>query len=531
MTDGNQEVRESAWGQKALTLIAVLPILATVYQTLVLTDLVDGDIRRGIESDPGDATWLSAAWGLFTLYGVFAGLGFSQKFGPRNTLVAGLIWFMLGNFLCGLASSFPAMMVARMVEGLGKGICIILLRSYLYSKFDRMLFYAVLAYGIFAYSTRGTSPLIAVWINEGLGWRWVYWANIPLGFLGVALILCLVSPDPPRKTEQPGHSGKAEKPDALVIHLLVSWLMSLVFLLGWRSSEGGWTSNLYTLLATGSLLLFLALVLRLANSLKKGDNISRLLRSRSYLCAMGGRMLLLLQIAAVLGVLAKYMVELRGFPAARAGLAFTPATVTMALGFLICANLRNRDWRHFSLLLGVLGSAASIYWLAQADLTTPWTRICWQMAVWGFFVGALPASFLIDEVEGLDKSDLPVAAAFAIVVLATPLILVPSLMGTAIGDSKEAAFDHLRESIRPGRPVLDNTLERAVLHFSSRGLDERQAPVLAAGLVGAMVQLKSASLGIQTGLRFLAMITLILGLGSTAPLLLEAQKNPIKGNQ
>ena len=58
----------------ALILVALLPVLGTIYQTLVLTDLVDEDIRRGIESDKLDGTWLSASWGLSMLYGVFAGL-------------------------------------------------------------------------------------------------------------------------------------------------------------------------------------------------------------------------------------------------------------------------------------------------------------------------------------------------------------------------------------------------------------------------------------------------------------------------
>ena len=125
---------------RILTVVALLPILSTVYQTLVLTDLADGDIRRGIESDPGDSTWLSAAWGLSTLYGVFGGLGLSKKLGPRNTLILGLLCFTAGNLLCGMANGFAAMIAARIVEGLGKGACIVLLRSFLLSRFDQLLF-------------------------------------------------------------------------------------------------------------------------------------------------------------------------------------------------------------------------------------------------------------------------------------------------------------------------------------------------------------------------------------------------------
>jgi len=516
--------------RRVLTLVAILPILATVYQTLVLTDLADGDIRRGIESDPGDSTWLTAAWSLSTLYGVFGGLGLSKKFGPRNTLILGLLWFVTGNWLCGRAEGFAGMMVARAVEGLGKGICIILLRSFLLSRFDSMLFAAVLCYGLFAYTTRGTSPLAAAWINEVAGWRWIYWANVPVALGGVGMILLFVPPDAPAPPAENNHSP-GTKPDTLVIHLLVTWLMSLLFILGWRAREGGLTSNLFAALVAGSCLVFAALCVRLARSLKRGDSLGRLLRSRTYLCAMGGRMLLLLHLAAVLGVISKYLVELRAVPAVTAGLVFVPVTLSMAAGFLVFIGFRNRDTRHLGLLAGVIGSSLAVYWLANVNLTTPLAEVSIRLAVWGFFLGALPASFLIDEVECLDKSDLPVAAAFAIVVLATPLILVPAWMGTAVSDGKETAFDHLRASIRSDRPVVMATLDRSLEHFTARGMDEVEAPALSAGLLAVIVKLQAATMGIQSGLRLLAQTTGLLGLALAIPLLFAPgmQKVVIRG--
>jgi len=505
---------------RVLTLVAVLPILATVYQTLVLTDLADGNIRRGIESDPGDSTWLTAAWSLSTLYGVFGGLGLSRKFGPRNTLILGLMWFVAGNCLCGYADGFAGMMIARAVEGLGKGICIILLRSFLLSRFDSMLFAAVLCYGLFAYTTRGTSPLVAAWINEVAGWRWIYWANVPIALAAAGMILLVVPADsPPSPGEKKAPTHPQAKPDTLVIHLLVTWLMSLLFILGWRSREGGLTSNLFVVLVAGSCLVFAGLVFRLSQSLRRGDSVGRLLRSRTYLCAMGGRMLLLLHLAAVLGVLSKYLVELRAVPAVTAGLIFVPVTFSMAAGFLAFIAFRNRDTRHLGLLTGVIGSSLAVYWLSTINLTTPLIEVSVRLAVWAFFVGSLPASFLVDEVECMDKSDLPVAAAFAIVVLATPLILVPAWMGTAVSDGKETAYDHLRASIRTERPVVMATLGRSLEHFTARGMDEVEAPALSGGLMAVIVNLQAASMGIQSGLRLLAQATGLLGLALAIPLL------------
>lgn len=501
--------------QRALVLAALLPVLGSVYQTLVLTDLVDADIRRGVGYDKGDGTWLSASWGLSMLFGVFAGLALSRKFGPRNILVAGMLVFALGNLMCGCAEGFRGLMLARFVEGLGKGMAIVLLRSFLYSRFDRMVFIAVLCYGLLAYSTRGTSPMVAAMVNEALGWNWVYWLSVPAGIGGAGLILLLVPADSPSP-----HANKGPKPDGLLIMLLVSWLISLLFVLGWREKEGGFTSNLYMGLLAFNALLFACLAGRMMFSYSRGDQFARLLRSRSYLCSMGGRMLLLLHLAAILGVLSSFLTEGRGMPAVEAGSLFLPATISMAASFVACACIPNRDWRHLSLLAGVLGASACVLWLSTTGLATSNHALANIIAVWGACVGTIPASFLIDEVETLDKADMPSAAAFAIVVLATPLILVPSLMGTAVSEGRVAAYETQRELVRPERPVVAETLARGMDRFSRLGLDEKQTAVLSDGTLGAIVELECATMGLQSGLRLLALLTGVLGACVAIPLLL-----------
>src|SRR3954451_21310753 len=87
-----------------LAAVAVVPILATVYQTLVLTDVTDDVIRKGIDGEHYSMIWTSVCWGVATLYGVFAGICAMARFGARNTLLVGLGWFALGNLLCGAAT-------------------------------------------------------------------------------------------------------------------------------------------------------------------------------------------------------------------------------------------------------------------------------------------------------------------------------------------------------------------------------------------------------------------------------------------
>src|SRR5262245_14537184 len=178
-----------------LAAVAVVPILATVYQTLVLTDVTDDVIRKGIDAERYSMIWTNVCWGVATLYGVFAGIWAMARFGGRDTLLFGLAWFALGNLLCGAASDVPTMAAAKLVEGVGKGMVIVIGRSLLYRQFDRMVIVAIGFYGVVSYATRPTTPLLTALINDALSWRWIFWVNVPLTLLAIPLVRRFVKPD------------------------------------------------------------------------------------------------------------------------------------------------------------------------------------------------------------------------------------------------------------------------------------------------------------------------------------------------
>jgi MFS transporter, DHA2 family, multidrug resistance protein len=153
-----------------LKAIAVVPVLATVYQTLVLTDVTGDVIRKGIEGDPYQMLWTNLTWRTATLYGIFLGLWAMARIGARQAISIGLAIFALGNLLCGGSVDVPSMAASRLVEGIGKGMIIGLYRSTLYRQFDKAVLVAVGIYGVMAYSTRPLIPLVTAYVNDLLAW-------------------------------------------------------------------------------------------------------------------------------------------------------------------------------------------------------------------------------------------------------------------------------------------------------------------------------------------------------------------------
>src|SRR6516165_528004 len=137
-----------------LAALAVLFVFFVPYQTLVQTVITDDAVRLGVEADEYDMTWVTVAYGVGVLYGVFAGLSLSFLIGKRYTLVLGMLLFCAGNIFCGASTGIVSLALGRFVEVFGKMTTMAICRVTLYKQFDRLLLVAVGFYGIFAYSTR-----------------------------------------------------------------------------------------------------------------------------------------------------------------------------------------------------------------------------------------------------------------------------------------------------------------------------------------------------------------------------------------
>ncbi len=485
--------------------LAIVPILATVYQTLVLTDVVDDVIRRGIDADKNNMIWTNVCWGVTIIYGLFGGIWAMARFGGRDTLVVGLTWFALGNLLCGAAVDMPTLAAAKLVEGIGKGMVIVICRSLLYRQFDRMVIVAIGFYGVIAYATRPTTPLLTAVLNDALSWRWIFWINVPLALLAVPLVRRFIKPDRPPKP-------MPLRIDWVAVTLLVIWVVSLTFTFGWYRYWGGWTSNAYTATASLALVLPVALAAWVGSGLTAGEHLRRMFRVRVYVLAMCTRMLMLVQLLAVLSLMANYCIALRNYPRDTTGWILAPATPAMALSTFLTTWFHRRWLRHVWLFVGVVGCAACLWWMSSVDDFTSKGHVAVMIGCWGLFLGLFPPAFLQDEVEGLDRRDSLYGGALAIVFFVVPLVVVPSMTSTIVSSWTDRATDAERLNLSRNRPEVEESSARLADYYVQHGMEGSQSSQMASTVLGGFVKTEAVAQAIQRGLRFLCLIVAGIGL-------------------
>src|ERR671923_674809 len=118
----------------------------------------------------------------------------SAYFGRRRYFASSIALFIASSFFCGNAHSLAALVFWRIVQGLGGGALLSTSQAILYEEFPREEYgtaMAIFGVGVMVGPTLG--PTVGGWITDMYGWPWIFYINIPLGMLALALTLSFIT--------------------------------------------------------------------------------------------------------------------------------------------------------------------------------------------------------------------------------------------------------------------------------------------------------------------------------------------------
>ncbi len=198
-------------------------------------------------------SWVFSSYLLMNAVTVLIYGKLSDLFGRKPVLTLGIIIFLIGSILCGMASSMEILIFARFVQGFGAGAIMPIATTIvgdIYTKEERAKIQGFLSsvWGISAIM----GPAIGGMLVEFVSWRFVFWINIPLGILAIVGLYLFLHENIEKRKPQIDYGG--------AIFLTIG-VTSFMFIL----VEGGvrfeWLSIPVLLLVLLSLLSFTAFVL------------------------------------------------------------------------------------------------------------------------------------------------------------------------------------------------------------------------------------------------------------------------------
>ena len=208
-----------------------------------------------IVSDLGDFdkfVWVTSAYMVATMAGMPIFGKLSDMYGRKRFFIFGLIVFLLGSALCGIAQSMVQLSIFRAIQGIGGGALMPIAFTIVFDIFPpekRGKMTGLLGAVFGASSVMG--PLLGAYITEYISWHWVFYVNVPIGIVSFFFVLRYYK-ESPQVQEQKIDWGGATT--------LVIAIISLMFALELGGGKYSWDSiqiiGLFTSFAVFFLLFF-----------------------------------------------------------------------------------------------------------------------------------------------------------------------------------------------------------------------------------------------------------------------------------
>jgi EmrB/QacA subfamily drug resistance transporter len=210
------------------------------------------DIQRGLSASAAAVEWVVAGYGLTTASFLVCGGRLGDHYGRRLVFCAGLALFTVTSALCAAASSPAFLVAARLAQGIGAALMapnVLSILGTTYTGADRVR--AISLYGmVLGVAAVGGQLLGGLLIDAnvaGLGWRAIFWVNVPLGIAALIAAPRLV---PASRAPRAGRLDLAGA--ALLTAALVAIVLPLL-----DGRQDGWPAWSWACLAAGVVLLAL----------------------------------------------------------------------------------------------------------------------------------------------------------------------------------------------------------------------------------------------------------------------------------
>ncbi|MFJ4479611.1 MFS transporter [Streptomyces xanthochromogenes] len=361
-------------------------------------------MQKELHADVSGMQWTIDAYTLVLASLLMLSGSTADRIGRRRVFKAGLILFTIGSVLCSLAPNLESLVAFRMVQAVGGSMLNPVAMSIITNTFTdpRERARAIGVWGGVVGISMAAGPIVGGVLVETVGWRSIFWLNLPVGLLALFLTWRYIPESRAPKPRRPDPVGQL-----LIIALLGSLTYAII-----EVPSAGWASP--QILGFGGLALASLAALLVYEPRRAEPLIDlRFFRSMPF---SGATVIAVSAFAALSGFLflnTLYLQNARGLSALNAGLYMLP----MAALTFVCAPLSGRlvgsRGPRLSLLVAGVAMAASGLLFAVFDAERTTALLFTGYVLFGLGFGMVNAPITNTAVSGMPRSQAGVAAAVA----------------------------------------------------------------------------------------------------------------------
>ena len=375
-------------------------LLAALDQTIVATALptIVGDLGEVSKLSWVVTAYLLASTVVGPLYGKLGDL-----YGRKVVLQAAIVIFLAGSALCGISQTLTELIVFRALQGLGGGglmVVTVAAVGDIIAPRDRGRYQGYFG-AVFGLATV-IGPLLGGFFVDSLSWQWIFYVNLPIGLVGLAVIATVFQPRADRQSHRIDYLGAA---------LLAGGLAAIVLFTSLGGTTYPWGSpQLIVLIVIGVVLLvgFVFAERRAAEPILPleifGNRVFRITSAIGFIIGTA--------LFGPITYLPLYLQNVKGHSPTVSGLLITPMVGGILVTSIASGNLISRFGRYRPFpIIGTALMAVGLTLLSRIQVgTSTWTTAAYMIVV-GLGIGSVIQVLILAAQNAVDYRYLGVVSA------------------------------------------------------------------------------------------------------------------------
>jgi EmrB/QacA subfamily drug resistance transporter len=373
-------------------------LLASLDQTIVSTALptIVGDLGGLSHLSWVVTGYLLAATVVGPLYGKLGDL-----YGRKVLLQVAIVLFLIGSALCGQSQSMTELIAFRALQGLGGGGLIVLTLATvgdIIPPRERGRYQGFFG-AVFGVSTV-IGPLLGGFFVDSLSWRWIFYVNVPLGLIALAVIAVAFQP----RTDHVHH-----RIDYVGAAVLTAGLSAIVLFTSLGGTSYAWSSPLILSLIGIAIVMIAAFPLVEVHAAEPILPMS-LFRNRTFVVTSAVGFIIGLALFGSVTFLPLYLQVVKGHSPTVSGLLITPMMAGLLVTSILSGNLISRygHYKPFP-IAGTALATVGLFLLSRIGVSTPTLTTALFVVVLGLGLGMVMQVLVLAVQNSVDYHDLGVA--------------------------------------------------------------------------------------------------------------------------
>ncbi|RYU11833.1 MFS transporter [Nocardioides iriomotensis] len=418
-------VADPKWWTLAAVCLGVFMLLLDI----TIVNVALPDIATDLDASLSDLQWVIDAYALSLAALLLTAGSLADLYGRKRVFVIGTLLFTVGSLACGFAQDVVFLCLSRAFQGIGGAAMFATALALLASAFrgkDRGT-----AFGAFGATTGvavAVGPVLGGVLTSGISWRWIFFVNIPICVVAIAMTAAKV---------RESHDPRAGRPDWFGFVTFSLALGSLVYALIEAGQRSWGDPRVVTFLVAAAVLLVVFLVAEVRGSHPMFD--LGLLRKPTFTGGLVAAFAVSASVFSLLTYLVLYVQGVLGYDAVGTGVRFLYLSVASFFAAAVAGRLTSFVPTRWLIGPGFLVLGVGLVLLGGIEPDDTWTHLIPGLVVSGIAVGMInpPLASTAVGVVSPDRSGMAsgVNSTFRQVGIATGIAALGSIFSHQVSDA------------------------------------------------------------------------------------------------